>query len=167
MDEQIREVKYTPEEAEKVLQGLVGSWEGTNTTWFQPGSPPDTSPVRGAIRPLPGSRFVIHEYQSSVGGEPFQGVVLYGFNTFKGAFEAAWADSFHMNSNIMFSTGPGLESGFSVLGSYLFDPQQPAWGWRVQVQRVGEQNLTITAYNITPDGEAFRAIETAYRRASG
>lgn len=167
MGSKIREVKYTPDEAEKVLKGLVGSWEGTTTTWFEPGSQPDVSPMRGTIRPLPGSRFVIHEYQSSIGGEGFQGIVIYGFNTLTNAFEMAWADSFHMSTNIMFSTGPGLENGFSVLGSYKVDPAQEAWGWRVQVERVDADHLTITSFNILPDGQEYKGVETLYTRVSG
>lgn len=165
MGEQEQPVQRGPEEAGKLMQALVGGWEGTNYTWINPGDEPDISPVRGTIRPLHGSRFVIYEYQSSMGGEPFQGAALIGYNIFAGQFEIAWADSFHMPTNIMFSTGPGLERGFSVTGSYLYDASQPAWGWRTQVEFTAADRLTITAYNISPEGEAYKGVETVYQRA--
>ena len=47
----------------KKLQSLTGNWEGITKTWFEPGVLADESPVKGAIRPLLGSRFVMHAWR--------------------------------------------------------------------------------------------------------
>ncbi|HEV3021313.1 MAG TPA: DUF1579 family protein, partial [Pirellulales bacterium] len=48
-----------------LLKSLVGSWEGTCRTWFEPGKLADESPVTGKIRPILDGRFFRHEYEAT------------------------------------------------------------------------------------------------------
>ena len=41
-------------------------------------------------------RFILHEYVGSMGGKPFDGVAIYGFDLATNKFQAAWIDSFYM-----------------------------------------------------------------------
>src|SRR5262245_28968657 len=45
-----------------LLKSLVGAWEGTCQTWFEPGKLADESKVKGEIRPLLDGRFFRHTY---------------------------------------------------------------------------------------------------------
>ena len=146
------------------LSLLAGNWKGTSKLWLEPGKPADESSVVGTIQLLLEGRYALYLYQGSVESEPQHGMFTFGYNITLEQYEASWVDSFHTGTGIMFCIGAEKENGFAVTGSYPDPTGGPDWGWRTEVELNGDQ-LTITAYNITPEGEESKATEMILNRA--
>jgi hypothetical protein len=150
-----------------LLALLVGDWQGTARTWFEPGKLADESPIQGSFRSILGGRFVQYEYHGHLQGAPFEGAAIYGFDPARNCFESSWIDSFHMGSTMMFSQGMRTSTGFWVLGAYADPRGGPDWGWRTTIEIVNPDQIAIRAYNITPEGQEDLAVEAVYQRVTG
>ncbi len=154
----------SPNTPHHFLAQLAGNWRGISRLWLEPDKLTDESPVVGTIQLLLEGRFALYLYQGSIEDEPQHGMFTFGYNTILDRYEASWVDSFHNNTAIMFCEGSAKENGFEVLGQYPDPAGGPDWGWRTEVELADANHLTITAYNISPEGGEAKATKAKLTR---
>ncbi len=66
----------------------------------------------------------------------------------------------------MFSEGKKGTTDFTMVGSYAYvTPEiEQHWGWRTNIEIINDDEVMITAYNISPEGQDDKATETVYKR---
>lgn len=64
----------------------------------------------------------------------------------------------------MFQTASASDPRFVALGSYGDGQGGP--DWRTEIEHPDDDHLVITMFNILPQGEQAKAVETCYRRKS-
>ena len=148
------------------LSRLAGEWEGITKIWFEPDKLADESPIRGTMRLILDGRFILHEYKGSLSDKPFEGIAIYGYHLDLKKFQCSWIDSFHNGTAIMFSEGKKGTTDFTMVGSYAYvTPEiEQHWGWRTNIEIISDDEVMITAYNISPEGQDDKATETVYKR---
>lgn len=155
--------------AHALLASMVGEWRGVARTWFEPGKLADTAPIAGSTRLVLDGMFLLHEYEGTLQDAPMKGIAIIGYSLAEQQWQVSWIDSVHNGTRIMHSKGTVPNEGLSpssapnVLGSYPAG-EGPDWGWRTTLELRGRDNLVITHYNITPDGQESIGVEIDYKR---
>jgi hypothetical protein len=150
-------------EQQGVLSSFAGAWRGTTKLWLDPSSAPEETTTTLLAEPLLGGRWLRLSVTGTAFGKPHAGEMLLGFHKDAGEYEAAWIDSSHTGSAIMFSKGRASERGIiDVLGSYLGGEER--WGWRTVIRSPAAGELLIEAFNVAPNGGEERAMESSLRR---
>ena len=148
---------------EGLKRALIGEWRGRKQLYLEP--PPAaaiTSPSSLSIGAVAGGSFLQLNYTWSYEGAEQTGVMLFGYDD-PGAATAAWVDSFHMSSKIMFCTGSAADGAAELRGSYEAPPG-PDWGWRITIRSVSANELQILMHNITPEGQEDLAVQADFTR---
>ena len=149
---------------EELKRTLVGSWRGTKHLYLEP---PPAAPLSStsslAVSEVAGGSFLQFNYEWTYEGEPQAGVLLVGADE-ENAASAAWVDSFHMSSKILFSTGHAAEGAVDVRGSYAAPPG-PDWSWQTVIRAGSANELEVVMHNTSPEGQEDLAVQAKFTRS--
>jgi hypothetical protein len=121
-----------------------------------------TSQSTAIIAPVAGGAFLQLSYDWTYESETQSGVLLFGYDE-ENAASAAWVDSFHMSSKIMFCTGTAADGSTDLRGSYAAPPG-PDWGWRITIRSISADEMQLVMHNIHPEGQEDLAVQLDYTR---
>jgi hypothetical protein len=144
---------------------FLGNWQGTYRlvqSWLP--NPDHICDSKMSITSVANGKFLAFTYDWQHEGITQEGLILIGSNNKKAEVTASWVDSWGMDAKIMNCYGTINDQGDIVVhGSYQV-PENPDWGWRIEIPCPNDNTLQIIMYNLTPEGEASLAGDANYTR---
>jgi hypothetical protein len=167
-EEQAMMEKYmkaaTPGPEHQKMAKMAGKWKLQVTTWMMPGAPPQKSDATAEFKPILGGRFLQQEVHGDMGGQPFEGMGLQGFDNVTQERFGTWVDN--MTTGPMIMRGKcAPEAKKCTLKGKVSDAIA---GKEVQIS----ETMTMTdndhfSFEMTapgPGGKQFKTLEIVYTR---
>lgn len=109
----------TPGPEHAALNPLVGSWKTVIKQWTVPNADPATSEGTCERNWIMGGRYLVANYKGTMGGMPFEGMEVLGYDNQKKQYVSSWVDN--MGTGIMMSQGGAMDPSthsFTLTGSF-------------------------------------------------
>ncbi len=154
----------TPGKEHQLMASWDGVWNGSVTTWNNPGSPPSTSTMEVNNKMVLGGRYQQSTYKGTMMGQPFEGISTTGFDNAKKEFVSTWEDN--MGTGIAKASGPWDEASKSVTltGNMMEGTSGKEVGFREILKIVDEDHQIMEMYGPGADGKEFKTMEIKYTR---
>lgn len=147
------------------FEALVGAWKGSNRlhmSW-NPDNPVNDSESTATISTAANGKFLKIAYDWHLGAERHEGEMTLCVGEGDNA-EISWFDSFHSSGGFLISKGAFADGKIDAMGHYSV-PGHPEWGWRTIIESTGDNEWSFTMYNVSPEGEEYIAVESAFSRS--
>ncbi|HZW10334.1 MAG TPA: DUF1579 domain-containing protein [Phycisphaerales bacterium] len=157
----------TPGEMHAHLAQGVGVWEGKTTMWMTPEAEPMESTCTTTISPILDGRFYKCKTTGDMGGMPFTGLGMYGFDNVAQEFQGTWIDN--CGTGMAIGTGELSSDGETMTWTYEYNcpiTKKPTTLRQVE-RHTGKDSMTLEMYGIFPKtGKEYKMMEIAYTRTS-
>ena len=147
----------------ELLKPMAGNWKTTAKSWIKPGSEPAVSEGTCESTWILGNRYLQSTYKGDMGGMPFEGWGLMGYDNQKQEFISVWADN--MGTGIAMSDGKADPSGkVLTMMTTMSDPKTGTPTPYKMVTKVADENQYMMSMTSMKDGKEETEMEITYTR---
>jgi len=140
----------TPGAPHKMLARLAGNWTTKTRAWMEPDKPPMEGTGTCEQKMLLGGRYLQQEYTGEMGGSPFTGINLIGYDNHTKKYVSTWIDS--MSTGIYFFEGTASPDDKTITQESSYDdPVRGPTVWRSVTRIVSDNTLEYEMF-LTPKG---------------
>lgn len=153
----------TPGSMQKMMAMADGDWKTDMTFWMAPGAPPSTQTGSNTNKMILGGRYQESRHTSTMGGQPFEGIGVMGYDNAKKTFFSTWVDN--MGTGVIFLEGKWDDASRSI--HFAGKATDPATGKDMAIREVVkwvDDNTQLMEMYIMKDGAEFKSMEIKMTR---
>jgi len=154
----------TPGPQHEKLKKLVGEWNVTVKSMMDPSQPPQESKGTSVVTALMDGRYVQEQSTSEMGGMPFSGLGISGYDNVLNKYVSSWIDN--MGTGIMRSEGTSNASGDVI--TWTGETPDPVSGkktsFRMVTRFIDDNQHIFEMYSKGPGGKEVKIMELTYNR---
>lgn len=153
----------TPGEPHKQFESLAGSWTTQSKEWMEPGKPPSESAGTAEMKMLLGGRYLHQEYNSTMMGQPYNGIGITAYDNLRKKYVSVWLDS--MGTGIFMMEGAASPDGKTITlkGSHP-EPGGGQMHHRAVWKIIDHNSQTFDMYGTHGHGKEMKVMEIVYTR---
>jgi len=153
----------TPGAQHKALEPFVGTWSAKVSFWVDPHAPVMESTGTMVNSWKFGGHYLEQKFEGDMGGMPFEGSGLWGFDVAAGKYIGIWIDS--MSTAIMHSSGPVPKDGKTFTSkSEMTDPMSGKAAYGEEVITLDSPTQHTMRMFEDRGGQKVKTMEIVYTR---
>ena len=153
----------TPSSMQKMLAMADGNWKTDITFWMAPNTPPSTQVGACTNKMILGGRYQESRHTGDMGGQPFEGIGIMGYDNARKIFFSTWIDN--MSTGVMYLEGKHDDGSRSI--TMTGKTTDPMTGKEMSVREVlkwVDDNNQVMEMYIMQNGTEFKNMEIKLTR---
>lgn len=155
----------TPGEQHANLADHAGNWNVRTKMFMSPGAEAVEMDATADSEMVLGGRFLLEEFHGTMMGEPFDGLLIVGFNKLTSEYFSLWMDTW--GTAVHSAKGAERADGSIAMTGLMKDVLTPEGRAYRHVLREADNGYVVELYDTLPDGTEWMVMEMAYTRRPG
>lgn len=143
----------TPGPEHATLAKSAGKWKIKNTSWMNPGAPPEVSESTAERKMILGGRYLEDFTQGTFGGMEFEGRGITGFDNVDKKYYSIWVDNFGTGIITMIGTCEEARKTCTFKGTYNNPVSGKPETMRLVETWADDDHYAMTFHSPGPDGK--------------
>ncbi|GAA4468737.1 hypothetical protein GCM10023093_26930 [Nemorincola caseinilytica] len=154
----------TPGDMHKMMAEEEGNWTAEITSWMAEGAPAQTSKGEAQYKMIMGGRYQQCMFKGDMGGMPFEGMSLSGYDNSKKVFMSTWVDNMGTGMMAMEGTYDAATKKLEMKGKGVDPSNNTECAMREVVTHTDAKHMTMEMYSTPQGGKEFKNMEIKYTK---
>lgn len=155
----------TPGPVHKAMAETAGDWNAVLTMWMDSTKPPQKYDLAAKYEMILGGRYLQQTVSGNMGGMPYEGMMILGYDNARRIFTAVWYDNFGTGTTVSTGNYDNTDSTLTLEGTMVDPVSGNDIKFREYMKIVDNDNQIITMYSLNGEKET-KTMEIVLSRKS-